>query len=148
MTQPNGRILALDYGKRRIGLAISDPLGITAQSLPTFTRGRIREDFARLKSLIAEKEVRLLVFGDPKYMSGDESPLSAEMKEFALHLQQETNLPVVYCDERLTSSQAHRLLSEEGMKREDRKGKVDRIAAVLILQSYLSSLEHSGAEPE
>lgn len=138
--QQTGRILALDYGKRRIGLAISDPLGITAQPLPTFQRGRLREDLSGLARLIRERGVNRLVFGDPKYMSGDMSPLAEAMREFAGKLAEQTGIEPVFWDERLTSSQAHRLLSEEGMSREDRKGKVDAIAATLLLESYLQSL--------
>ncbi len=140
--QLQGRILALDYGKRRIGLAISDALGITAQPLPTFQRGRLREDLSSLVRLIREREVARLVFGDPKYMSGDMSPLAEAMREFAGKLREQTGIEPIFWDERLTSSQAHRLLSEEGMTREERKGKVDSIAATLILESYLQSLSY------
>jgi putative Holliday junction resolvase len=147
-SQDIGRILALDYGKRRIGLAISDELGITAQPLPTYTRRRLREDLTYLKNLIAEKGIRLLVFGDPKYMSGDESPLGAEMKEFAARLEELAVQPVVFWDERLTSSEAHRMLSGEKLTRQERKGKVDSIAAILILQSYLHAQDAAGGEPE
>ncbi len=141
--QPNGRILGLDFGKRRIGLAISDALGYTAQPLSTYTRTRVREDIAYLVQLAKEREIVLFVFGDPKYMSGDESRQSASVKEFAARLALSTPIPIVFWDERLTSTQAHRLLDEEGgLKREDRKGKVDQIAASLILDGYLVSLEH------
>ncbi len=141
MAQLEGRILALDYGKRRIGLAISDPLGITAQPLPTFTRGRVRQDLASLTRLAREREITLFLVGDPKYMSGDESPLAADAREFAAKLHAQSGIPVQFWDERLTSSQAHRLLDQDGLKREDRKGKVDAIAATLLLESYLLSLE-------
>ena len=91
--------------------------------------------------LAHDREIVLFVFGDPKYMSGDESRQSATVKEFAARLQQSTEVPIVFWDERLTSTQAHRLLDEEGgLKREDRKGKVDQIAASLILEGYLVSL--------
>jgi putative Holliday junction resolvase len=144
MAQPSGRILGLDFGKRRIGLAISDPLGITAQPLPTYSRTRIREDLSALARLAREYQVTLFVFGDPKYMSGDESRQSESVKEFAERLHQQTQIPVHFWDERLTSSQAHRLLDESGFTREQRKGKVDAIAASLILEGYLQSLECAG----
>lgn len=83
-----------------------------------------------------------LVFGDPKYMSGDMSPLSKAMREFAGKLAEQTGIEPVFWDERLTSSQAHRLLSEERLTREERKGKVDSIAATLLLESYLQSLSY------
>ena len=143
MAQLTGRILGLDFGKRRIGLAISDALGLTAQPLSTYTRTRVRQDIAYLVQLAQEREIVLFVFGDPKYMSGDESRQSASVKEFAARLQLSTRIPIIFWDERLTSTQAHRLLDEEGgLKREDRKGKVDQIAASLILDGYLISLEH------
>jgi putative holliday junction resolvase len=141
MNDAAGRVLAFDFGKRRIGLAISDPLGITAQGLPTFERKRLREDLAKLAKLARDMKVGLFLFGNPKYMSGDESQQSAQVKEFAERLGELAAIPVLYWDERFTSAQAHRLLGEEGMKRENRKGKVDQIAATLILQDYLESLD-------
>lgn len=133
--------MALDFGKRRIGLAVSDALGVTAQPLPTYVRTRIREDIAWLTRLVREKEVARLVFGDPKYMSGDLSRQSEAVREFASRLGEATQVEVVFWDERLTSSQAHRVLDEYGMTREERKGKVDQLAATLILEGYLQSLE-------
>ncbi|WP_031498391.1 Holliday junction resolvase RuvX [Bryobacter aggregatus] len=141
MAQLTGRILGLDFGKRRIGLAISDALGYTAQPLGTYSRVRVREDIGYLAQLAEERGVTLFVFGDPKYMSGDQSRQSATMKEFAERLGQATKIPIVFWDERLTSSQAHRLLDEDGLSREQRKGKVDQIAAALILEGYMHSLE-------
>jgi putative Holliday junction resolvase len=131
----------MDYGKRRIGLAVSDPLGITAQPLPTLRRGRIREDLVQLKQLIQDREILTVIMGDPKYMSGDLSPLAVEAREFAARLDALTGMQTVFWDERLTSTQAHRLLDEDGLSREERKGKVDSIAATLLLESYLQSLK-------
>jgi putative Holliday junction resolvase len=141
MAQLPGRILALDFGKRRIGLAVSDVLGITAQPLPTYVRTRLREDIQFLAKLVREQEVARLVFGDPKYMSGDLSRQSEAVREFAERLGETTRVEVVFWDERLTSSQAHRVLDEYGMTREERKGKVDQLAATLILEGYLQSLD-------
>ncbi len=143
MAQLPGRILALDFGKRRIGLAISDLLGLTAQPLPTYTRTRVRDDVAFLGRLAREQQVALFLFGDPRYMSGDLSRQSEAVREFASRLEQATHLPVASWDERLTCSQAHRVLDEYGMTREQRKGKVDQLAATLILEGYLQSLEQA-----
>ncbi|MBZ2184397.1 MAG: Holliday junction resolvase RuvX [Bryobacter sp.] len=140
MAQLPGRILALDFGKRRIGLALSDLLGFTAQPLPTYNRTRVREDIAYLSRLARQHDVALFVFGDPRYMSGDLSRQSEAVRDFATRLEQATHLPVTFWDERLTSSQAHRVLDEYGMTRQQRKGKVDQLAATLILEGYLQSL--------
>lgn len=140
MAQLPGRILALDFGKRRIGLALSDLLGFTAQPLPTYNRTRVREDIAYLSRLARQHDVSLFVFGDPRYMSGDLSRQSEAVRDFATRLEQATHLPVTFWDERLTSSQAHRVLDEYGMTRRQRKGKVDQLAATLILEGYLQSL--------
>ena len=142
MAQPFARILGLDFGKRRIGLALSDPFGVTAQALPTYTRTRVREDIAYLAQLARDREVGLFVFGDPKYMSGDLSRQSEAVREFAARLEQYSKLPIAFWDERLTSSQAHRVLDEYGWSREERKGKVDQLAATMILEGYLHSLDH------
>jgi len=142
MAQPFGRILGLDFGKRRIGLALSDPLGITVQPLPTYNRVRVREDIGYLAQLARDREITTFVFGDPKYMSGDLSRQSADVREFADRLALATKLPIVFWDERLTSSQAHRVLDEYGLNREERKGKVDQLAAAMILEGYLHSLDH------
>jgi putative Holliday junction resolvase len=142
MAQPSGRILALDFGKRRIGLALSDPMGVLARPLPTYNRTRVREDIAYLARLAREEQVGLFVFGDPKYMSGDLSQQSEQVREFAARLEAATSIPIHFWDERLTSSQAHRVLDEYGLTRQERKGKVDQLAATMILEGYLASLEH------
>jgi putative Holliday junction resolvase len=134
------RILALDVGKRRIGLAISDALGITAQGLPTFARTRIREDLSRLTELMREREVTLLLIGKPLHMSGQNSRQSEYTVEFAERLRQKSGLPIVYWDERLTTVEAERVLRAGGATLEQRKKAVDRLAAVLLLESYLDSI--------
>lgn len=134
-----GRILALDVGKKRIGLAISDGLGITAQGLPTLQRSRIREDLHHLRELCREHEVKLLLIGQPLHMSGDESRQGQYTKEFADRLSEHTGLPVKFLDERLTSVQAERVLRESGISIEKRAKAVDKLAAVLLLQSYLDA---------
>jgi putative holliday junction resolvase len=140
-----GRILALDVGKKRIGLAVSDELRITAQGLETFARIRIREDLDRLKAIAQQWGVSLLLSGRPLHMSGAESRQSAYTEEFAERLSRHTSIPVVYWDERLTSVEAERLLREAGATLEERKRAVDRISAVLLLESYLGFLQAASA---
>ena len=134
-----GRILALDVGKKRIGLAVSDGLGITAQGLPTLHRTRIRDDLDYLDAVCREYEVQLLLVGQPLHMSGSESRQGAYTKEFAERLAERTGLPVKHLDERLTTVQAERVLRESGISIEKRAKAVDRLAAVLLLQSFLDS---------
>jgi putative Holliday junction resolvase len=132
-----GRILALDVGKRRIGLALSDPLGITAQGLPTLQRTNIREDLAALGELIREREVTLLLVGKPLHMSGDESRQSEYTRDFAQRLQEKTGIEVRFWDERLTTVEAQRVLKESGVSIEKRARAVDRLSAVILLESFL-----------
>jgi putative holliday junction resolvase len=134
------RILALDLGKRRIGLAISDPLGITAQGLPNLERTRKRDDLAALQELIRAKDVGLVLLGNPIHMSGAEGRQSGWVREFAAALEQRTGLPVKLWDERLTSVEAGRVLRQSGISIEKRAAAVDRLSAVILLQSFLDSL--------
>ena len=136
-----GKILAMDVGKKRIGLALSDILRVTAQGLPTFERGRIRDDLAHLRDLIVEREIALLLIGKPLHMSGDESRQSECTREFAGRLSQFAKIPLVYWDERLTSAEAERMLKQAGASLAQRKKAVDRLAAVLLLESYLGYLQ-------
>lgn len=133
------RILALDVGKKRIGLAVSDGLGITAQGIETLTRNRIREDLENLRRIVGEWGVGLLLVGNPLHMSGDASRQSEYTREFAERLGNHLGLPVVFWDERLTSAEAERLLREGGASLAQRKKAVDRMAAVLLLESYLEN---------
>ncbi|HEX3684863.1 MAG TPA: Holliday junction resolvase RuvX [Bryobacteraceae bacterium] len=135
--EQGGRVLALDVGKRRIGLAVSDALGITAQGIETLERTRIREDLAKLKELAARWNVRTLLVGRPLHMSGTESRQSEYTKEFAARLGAYLGLPTVFWDERLTSVEAERMLRQAGATLEQRKQAVDRLSAVLLLESYL-----------
>ncbi len=134
-----GRILALDVGSKTIGRAVSDPLGITAQGLETIRRKNKRTDFEQLERTIAEYGVREIVVGYPLRMSGAAGPQSLKMKEFADELQRRFGLPVHLWDERLTSAQANRLLRETEMSIRRRAQVVDRLAAVLILQSFMEA---------
>ena len=136
-SQNLGRILALDLGKRRIGLAMSDPMGITAQGLDTLTRTRIREDIDALARLAAQQDVTEFLFGEPLHMSGDVSRQSTYTHEFAERLRKHTGIPVRFWDERLTSVEANRVLRSSGISIEKRARAVDRLAAVILLESYL-----------
>ena len=139
-TLRNGRILALDLGKRRIGLAISDELGITAQGLDTLLRTNLREDLAHLGNLITEKNAGLILMGNPIHMSGREGRQAEYTRDFAERLKEKTGLPLVYWDERLTSVEAGRVLRDSGISIEKRARAVDRLSAVILLASYLDSL--------
>ncbi|HEU4414753.1 MAG TPA: Holliday junction resolvase RuvX [Candidatus Angelobacter sp.] len=135
----SGRILAIDYGSRRMGLAVTDPLGITAQGLDTLERKNKRADFGRLERTIREYQVREIVLGNPLRMSGQEGAQSQKVAEFAEELRQRFQLPVHLWDERLTSAEANRLLRENEVSLKRRTQAVDRMAAVLILQSFMQS---------
>jgi putative Holliday junction resolvase len=129
-----------------MGLAVSDPLGITAQGLETLERRNKRSDFARLERVVREYQVAEIVLGNPLRMSGEEGTQSRKVAEFAEELRRRFELPVRLWDERLTSSEANRLLREADLSLEKRARAVDRMAATLILQSYLQakSLESGG----
>jgi putative holliday junction resolvase len=134
-----GRVLGLDVGSRRIGLAVSDPLGITAQGLETLQRRNKRTDFAALEGVIRQYGVKEIVIGLPLRMSGEAGTQSARMREFAGELRKRFKLPVYLWDERLTSAEANRLLRETDLSIEKRAKAVDRMAAVLILQGWMES---------
>ena len=134
-----GRILAIDYGSRRMGLAVSDALGITAQGLDTLERKNKRSDFARLERTIREYQVTEIVMGNPLRMSGEEGTQSRKVAEFAEELRRRFELPVHLWDERLTSSEANRLLREAEVSLQRRAQAVDRMSATLILQSFLQA---------
>lgn len=133
------RILAIDYGSRRMGLAVSDALGITAQGLNTLERKNKRSDFARLERTIREYQVTEIVLGNPLRMSGEEGTQSRKVAEFAEELRRRFEIPVHLWDERLTSSEANRLLREAEVSLQRRAQAVDRMAATLILQSFLQA---------
>ena len=134
------RIMGLDFGSKTVGVAISDPLLITAQGITIIRRkeeNKLRQTLAQIEELIQEYEVTEIVLGNPKNMNdtlGDRSKLSEEFKE---KLERRTGLPVVLWDERLTTVAADKAMMEAGIRREYRKEHVDRIAATFILQGYL-----------
>lgn len=139
------RVLALDVGKRRIGLAISDELGITAQGLPTLERTTNREDLAHLAQLAQDRGISLFLIGDPLHMSGDQSRQAQYIRDFAARLSEKTGVPTKFWDERLTTVQAQRVLRESGISIEKRARAIDKLAAVILLESYLDSLPGSAA---
>ena len=143
------RILGLDYGSKTVGVAVSDPLGFTAQGVEIIRRkseNKMRQTLARIEELIAQYQVEEIVLGLPKNMNntlGDRAEKSLELKET---LERRTGLPVVMWDERLTTVSANRVLMETGVRRENRKEHVDEIAAVFILQGYLDYLANKNEE--
>ncbi|HET9409340.1 MAG TPA: Holliday junction resolvase RuvX [Candidatus Sulfotelmatobacter sp.] len=144
---PKGRVLGLDVGSRRIGIAVTDPLWITAQGLETLQRTNKRQDFAHLARLVQEYEIHEIVVGLPLRMSGAEGTQAEKMKAFAEELRQRLGLPVHLWDERLTSAEANRILRATELSIEKRGKAVDRMAAVLILQSWMES-QNRDAEAE
>lgn len=137
------RILGLDYGSKTVGVAVSDPLGWTAQGVETIWRkqeNKLRRTLARIEELVSEYQVERIVVGFPKNMNntiGERAEKSLEFKEM---LEKRTGLPIVMWDERLTSVEANRTLMEAGVRRENRKEHMDELAAIFILQGYLDSL--------
>jgi putative holliday junction resolvase len=133
------RILAVDHGSRRIGLAVTDELGVTAQGLPTLHRTTKRNDFDYLRRTLKQYNVVEIVVGLPLRMSGEQGTQSEKVEAFAEELRARFKLPVHLFDERLTSVEANRLLDETDISDRRRKEVVDRLAAVLILQAFLES---------
>jgi len=136
----SARILALGVGKRRIGVAVSDELGLTAQGLDTIQRTNTREDYAVISHLASEKGVRMILIGNPVNMSGTEGRQAEWVRRFAEGLEARSGLPIRLWDERLTSVEAGRVLRQSGISIEKRARAVDRLSAVILLQSYLDSL--------
>jgi len=133
------RVLGLDVGSKTIGVAISDPLGITAQGLETIRRKNKRHDFEQLGRLIQQYAVSEIVVGYPLRLSGVEGTQSEKMQVFAEELRKRFGMPVHLWDERLTSSQANRILREAELSIKKRGEAVDRLAAVLILQNWMEA---------
>lgn len=134
------RTLGIDFGERRIGLALSDPLGITAQPLPVVTRRRGKKPpYAELERVVAENEVTRIVVGLPLAPSGEDSEWTTEVRAFGKRLGERTGLPVDYVDERMTSARAERAVRSSGLRKSERerKDRIDTAAAILILQAYL-----------
>lgn len=139
------RILGLDYGSRTVGVAVSDPLGLTAQSVETIWRkqeNKLRQTLARIEELVSEYQVEMIVLGYPKNMNNTIGERALKSLEFREMLERRTGLPVVMWDERLTTIEANRTLMESGVRRENRKEHLDQLAAIFILQGYLDSLRN------
>jgi putative Holliday junction resolvase len=134
------RVLALDYGRRRIGLAVSDELGITAQGLPTLQRKNNRTDLAALGRIVQERQVDRILMGNPLHMSGDAGVQAGVAREFGEMVARHTGKPVEMWDERLTTMEASRVLRASGISIEKRARAVDQLSAVILLQSYLDFL--------
>ncbi|MEW6182528.1 MAG: Holliday junction resolvase RuvX [Bacillota bacterium] len=137
------RLLGLDIGDRKIGLAISDPLGITAQGLGVLVRGKLSDDIEKLLSLAGEYEVAGVVAGLPRRLDGSLGPQARKVADFVALLE-EKGLKVNLWDERFTTSAAERILVQADVRRKKRHAVVDKLAAVMILQSYLDNLAKPG----
>ena len=136
------RILGLDYGSVTVGVAVSDPRGITAQALETIERpaeNKLRRTLARIEALVQEYQVEKIILGFPKNMNNTVGERAEKALEFKGQLERRIGLPVIMWDERLTTVAADRTLMESGVRRENRKKVIDQIAAVFILQGYLDS---------
>jgi len=138
-TKLRPRVLGLDVGSKTIGMAVSDPLGITAQGLETIRRKNKRTDFGRLNEVVRQYEIAEIVVGLPLRMSGAEGTQSEKMRQFAEDLRKASGLPVHLWDERLTSAEANRVLRDSEMSIKRRGEVVDRLAAVLILQNWMEA---------
>ncbi|MDO4188379.1 MAG: Holliday junction resolvase RuvX [Lachnospiraceae bacterium] len=137
------RVLGLDYGSKTVGVAVSDPMLITAQGVEIIRReseGKIRKTYQRIEELCKEYEVEKIVLGYPKNMNGTDGERAEKSLEFKDALERRTGIPVIMWDERLTTVSADNVMMESGIRRENRKEYVDEIAAMIILQNYLESL--------
>jgi putative holliday junction resolvase len=133
------RVMALDVGEKKIGIAISDALLLTAQARPTLRRKNLKIDIFILGRLAEENEVHEIVVGHPVHLSGKESLQTEKVTKFAEELHKALKIPIVFWDERLTSFAAEQHLEEMGLKWRERRDHIDKIAAMMILQSYLDS---------
>lgn len=136
------RIMGLDYGSKTVGVALSDELGITAQPIMTIERksaNKLRKTLAQIEELIEAYEVSFVVLGYPKNMNNTEGARVEVTKEFKEHIERRTGLEVILWDERLTTVESERILMESGVRREHRKEYIDKMAAAIILQSYMDA---------
>ena len=143
------RIIGLDYGSKTVGVAVSDALGVTAQALETIPRkkeNQLRKTLARIEELIRAYDVEAIVIGYPRHMNGDAGERCAQAEAFGTMLERRTELPVYFQDERLSTVSAEKLLMDGGVRRENRKEHVDKIAAAIILQTYLERQDRKDGE--
>ena len=139
------RVLGLDYGTKTVGVAVSDELGWTAQALETITRkdkNKLRKTLARIEELVNTYSIEKIVLGYPKHMNNDEGERCAETEDFKAMLERRTGLPVILQDVRMSTVSAERILMEGGVRRENRKDYVDKMAAAFILQTYLERMNY------
>ncbi len=134
------RILALDHGTRRVGVAVSDELQMIAQPLEYISPEPFADFLARLKAILQEKEISLMLIGMPRNMDGSYGPAALKVQEFVAALKEAVTVPIKSWDERLTTVQAQKFLIQGGVRRDQRKQKVDKTAAAILLQSYLDGL--------
>ena len=145
------RVLGLDYGSKTVGVAVSDPLGLTAQGVETVWRkqeNKLRRTLARIEEIISEYQVTEIVLGYPKNMNNTVGERAEKSLEFKEMLERRTGLEVIMWDERLTTVSADRTLMEAGVHKEDRKQYLDQVAAVFILQGYLDAAAHRREQQE
>ena len=133
-----GRIMALDVGDARIGIAVSDPLKIVANPLSTLLKKKTDEDFEEIARIAKEHEAELIVCGLPRSMNNEENPQTQKTRDFVEKLKNYVSIPIKFFDERLTTVSAERALIEGGVRRENRKNVIDKVAATMILQNYLA----------
>lgn len=141
-----GRVLGLDYGTKTVGVAVSDPLFLTAQGLEIIRREKptkLRRTLARIGEIISEYDVERIVLGYPMHLNGDEGARCEATKEFKAMLEARFGLEVILQDERLTSVEAHELMHESGLKEIDHKKYVDELAAMLILEDWMNTQERN-----
>ena len=143
MPQARGRILALDLGSRRIGLALSDELGITAQGLPTLHRETRQQDLDSLRSVVTQRQVEQIVVGHPVNMNGSEGPRCQSTRAFVTNLLARIDMPVSFWDERLSTAAVERVLIQEAdLSRKRRNRALDKMAAAFILQGALDRMKN------
>ncbi len=146
------RMMGLDFGSKTVGVSVSDPLGITAQAVETIVRkeeSKLRRTCHRIEELIEEYEITSIILGYPKNMDGSVGERAEKTREFAKVLERRTGLPVILWDERLTTVEADEILRDSGVPRGERKKVIDKVAAGVILESYLGASEserRKGAE--
>jgi putative holliday junction resolvase len=138
------RILALDFGEKNIGVALSDPMGITARGLLTLKRQSIKKDLQGIFDLVEQHDAGLVVMGHPLNMDGSRGPAAEKAEEFARRLRGRLNVVVTLWDERLSTRAAERVLLEGNVSRKGRQDVIDKMAAVVILQGYLDSRKQTG----
>ena len=136
------RIMSLDFGSKTVGVAVTDPLGITAQGITIIRRDsekRLRKTYAAIEKLIEEYDVEMIVVGLPLNMDGSEGDRAKKSKAFAEDLRRRTHLPVEMFDERLTTVDAYEIMADAGVKKEDYKEHVDKVAAMVILEDFMKN---------